>query len=156
MPKIGHLAHGVLLGELAGEGIEYSWGCAKNSYCRVSLKQKRGKDNFKAVVRECLLREKGGVLVTEQIRLFSRRARAYICAYYMIWCEQQGRESARTNESALTTDPIKTENITMHPAILPQMSNVTLLASGWPVVHGGVHSHRFIHCRRTLEHHVHF
>ena len=54
--------------ELAGEGIAYSWGCAKNRHRRVSLKQKRGKDNFKTVVRECLLREK--VLVTERIRLF--------------------------------------------------------------------------------------
>ena len=31
--------------ELAGEGIEYSWGCAKNFYCRVSLKRKKGKEN---------------------------------------------------------------------------------------------------------------
>ncbi len=75
----------------------------------MSLKQKRGKDNFKTVVRECLSKEK--VLVTEGIRLFSRRARAYICAYYMIWCERQGRESTRTNESALTTNPIKMEKL---------------------------------------------
>jgi hypothetical protein len=57
-------------GEIAGEGIEYSCGCAKNSdHRRVSLKQKRGKDNFKTVVRECLSRE-NNVLVTEQIRFF--------------------------------------------------------------------------------------
>jgi hypothetical protein len=94
--------------ELAGQGIEYSWGCAKNSYRQVSLKQKRGKDNFKVVVRECLSREK--VLATKQIRLFSRRARAYICAYYMILCKRQGRESAR-KQSCLTTVPIKMEKL---------------------------------------------
>ena len=100
--------------ELAGEGIEYSWGCAKNSYRRVSLKQKRGKDNFRKVVRMCLSREK--VLVTERIRLFSRRARAYICAYYMIWSERQEQRggSIETNESALTTDPIKMEKLVKH------------------------------------------
>ncbi len=75
-------------GEPAEEGIEYSWGCAKKSHRRVSLKQKRGKDNFKIVVRECLSRKE--VLVTERIRLCSRRARSYICAYYMIWCKRQG------------------------------------------------------------------
>ena len=36
--------------ELAGEGIEYSWGCAKNFYSRVSLKRKKGKENFRYVV----------------------------------------------------------------------------------------------------------
>jgi hypothetical protein len=44
--------------EMAGEGIEYSWGCAKNSFRRVPLKQRRGKDNFRNVVRMCLSREK--------------------------------------------------------------------------------------------------
>jgi len=38
--------------ELAGEGIEYSWGCAKNFYHRVSLKRKKGKEDFRSVVRE--------------------------------------------------------------------------------------------------------
>ena len=36
--------------ELAGEGIEYSWGCAKNLYRRQPLKMKRGKENFRATV----------------------------------------------------------------------------------------------------------
>ena len=33
--------------ELAGEGVEYVWGGAKGEYRRLSLAQKRGKDNFK-------------------------------------------------------------------------------------------------------------
>ena len=36
--------------ELVGEGIEYSWGCAKNLYWRQPLKMKRGKTNFRATV----------------------------------------------------------------------------------------------------------
>jgi hypothetical protein len=32
--------------ELAREGIEYAWGCAKNHFRRQPLKDKRGKDNF--------------------------------------------------------------------------------------------------------------
>ena len=36
--------------ELVGEGIEYSWGCAKNLYRRQPLKTKRGKTNFRAMV----------------------------------------------------------------------------------------------------------
>jgi hypothetical protein len=31
--------------ELAGEGIEYSWGCAKNEYCHQPLSAKK-KKNF--------------------------------------------------------------------------------------------------------------
>ncbi len=53
---------------------------------------------------------------------FSRQGRANICAYNMIWCERQGRESTRTNESALTTDPIKMEKLVKrfktHPCAL--------------------------------------
>ena len=55
--------------ELAGEGVEYSWGCAKNTYRRVPLKKKRGKENFRNVVRECMSRE--NVLTTDRIHTFS-------------------------------------------------------------------------------------
>ena len=37
--------------EIAGEGIKYSWACAKNCYRRVFLKRKKGKENFRSVVR---------------------------------------------------------------------------------------------------------
>ena len=43
--------------KLAGEGIEYAWGCAKNHYRRQPLKDKRGKDNFRRTVRTCFSRE---------------------------------------------------------------------------------------------------
>ena len=99
--------------EMAGEGIEYSWGCAKNSFRRVPLKLRRGKENFRNEVRSCLSREK--VLVTERIRLFSRRARSYICAYYVIWCKRRGKEGdAEMNESAFMTDPVKMEKMIRH------------------------------------------
>jgi len=32
--------------ELAGEGIEYSWGYAKNAYRWAPLSQKKGRNNF--------------------------------------------------------------------------------------------------------------
>jgi len=50
--------------ELAGEGIEYSWGCTKNYYQNIDLVQKKGKENFQAAVMTCLSRE---VLTTERI-----------------------------------------------------------------------------------------
>ena len=63
-------------------------------YRRQPLKQKRGKDNFRKTVRECLSRS---VLTTERIRTFSRRARAYICAYYKLWTEKQQRAGQAVN-----------------------------------------------------------
>ena len=54
--------------ELAGEGIEYAWGCSKNYYRRLPLKEKKSKENFKASVRKCLSRD---VLTQTRIRLFS-------------------------------------------------------------------------------------
>jgi hypothetical protein len=35
--------------ELAGEGIEYSWGCAKNYSCRLPIKEKKYKGNIQTV-----------------------------------------------------------------------------------------------------------
>jgi hypothetical protein len=75
--------------ELAGEGIEYAWGCAKSSYRRLPLKDKRGKVTFRKSVHESISRE---VLTTERIRSFSRRARAYMCAYHMHHCENEANE----------------------------------------------------------------
>jgi hypothetical protein len=68
--------------ELAGEGIEYSWGLTKGVYRRKPLRAKKGKESFKALVDECTSRE---ILTTKTVRKLSRRARAYICAYYSLY-----------------------------------------------------------------------
>ena len=38
--------------ELAGEGIEYSWGRAKSVYRRAMLVDKKGKENFQSTEKE--------------------------------------------------------------------------------------------------------
>jgi hypothetical protein len=68
--------------ELAGEGIEYSWGVTKGVYRRKPLQSKRSKESFKVLVQECASRE---ILATKTVRKLSRRARAYICAYYSLY-----------------------------------------------------------------------
>ena len=73
--------------ELAGEGIEYSWGRAKSVYRRAKLSQKKGMENFRSLVSNCLSIEEGngkGGLAAEMVRKFSRRARQYILAYFYI------------------------------------------------------------------------
>ena len=66
--------------ELAGEGVEYSWAHAKAYYRRMPLSRKRGRDNFKQLVRDCTCPE--NVLPKERIERFAARARAYICTYH--------------------------------------------------------------------------
>jgi hypothetical protein len=66
--------------ELAGEGVEYNWAHAKAYYRRVPLVRKKGRDNFKALVRECTSPEK--VLTKDRVEKFASRARAYICTYH--------------------------------------------------------------------------
>jgi len=69
--------------EIAGEGIEYSWGVAKGVYRREPLESKKqGKEKFHALVKKCVCSV--NVLHVKQVRTLSRRARAYICAYYFI------------------------------------------------------------------------
>ena len=67
--------------EPAGEGIEYSWGCAKNSFMHRPLSDKRKKDNFRRTVRQCLLRE---VLSTSRVCKFSKHAWEYMCTYHAL------------------------------------------------------------------------
>ena len=67
--------------EMAGEGIEYSWGRAKSVYRRAKLAEKKGKENFCNLVLRCLSTEEDdgkGCLSKRMVRKFSRRARHYI------------------------------------------------------------------------------
>ena len=77
--------------ELAGEGVEYSWGLSKGQYRRKPLKQKKNKKGFHALVHECTSCE---TITKERVRKFSRRARAYACAYYAF---HQNEVALRTN-----------------------------------------------------------
>jgi len=89
--------------ELAGEGIECSWGCAKNHYRRLPLAEKKGKQVFRETVRKCFSRE---VITTERVRLFSQRARAYTLAYYAM--RQQQLSNSGTDENAAECDSTAT------------------------------------------------
>jgi hypothetical protein len=51
----------------------------------LTLRQKKGKDNFKASVRHCLSEE---VITKVRIRKFARRARQYLMAYHAIDTQQ--------------------------------------------------------------------
>ena len=79
--------------ELAGEGVEYSWAHSKSFYRRLQLSQKRGRENFKQLVRDCTCPER--VLTKVRIEKFAARARAYICTYHHL--EQQKQQAATQN-----------------------------------------------------------
>jgi len=64
--------------ELAGEGIEYTWGFLKSIYRRYPLEKKKGKTQFEALLNQCLSRD---LITKEIVRKFSRRARGYMEAY---------------------------------------------------------------------------
>ena len=81
--------------ELAGEGIEYTWGYAKNRYRRLSLKLKRRKENFRESVRNTMSND---VLTKPMVRRFARRARAYTCAYYRL---EHGDDEKNTGDKIL-------------------------------------------------------
>lgn len=64
--------------EIAGEGIEFNWGCAKVHYRSEPIARKRSKENFYSLVDECL---GPTVLSITQCRNNARRARMYMLAY---------------------------------------------------------------------------
>jgi len=105
--------------ELAGEGIEYTWGRAKGLYRKSKLSEKKGKDNFRSLVQKCLSTKEGkelGSLTPTMIRKFSRRARQYIQAYYWI---EHGMEMKKgeTELSEANIEKVKREFKTHRNAI---------------------------------------
>ena len=87
--------------ELAGEGIEYSWGCSKNKYRTEPLSKKKVKETYRELVKKCISRDN---LTTERVRKFSRRARSYICAYYQM-------HYADVNPDASVPEQVKIEQL---------------------------------------------
>ena len=77
--------------ELAGEGIEYAWGCAKNYYRRLLLEKKKGRDNFIASVRESISRNN---VTRLRVQKFVKRARRYMAGYHIL---RQMKEGAINN-----------------------------------------------------------
>ena len=78
--------------EIAGEGIEYSWAMAKGWYRRQPFSKKKTKDGFHKLVKECVGPE---ILTVERVRMFSRRAREYMVAYYLL--ELDGKAATPVN-----------------------------------------------------------
>lgn len=81
--------------EIAGEGVEHSFGCAKNTYRRKKLSEKRGKQNFLNLVRQCFSRD---VITVERVRKFSKRARQYIVAYHALRLQSLSKLSKEEEE----------------------------------------------------------
>jgi hypothetical protein len=62
--------------EIAGEGIEYSWGLCKRYYRNLPLQRKKGLNNFRGSVKESVAR-----VSVESARKFSALTRRYMLAY---------------------------------------------------------------------------
>jgi hypothetical protein len=67
--------------ELAGDGIEYSWAYGKGDFRRQPIQERKGIQNFHAMVQRCTSSD---VITKERVVRFSRRARAYTCTYYAL------------------------------------------------------------------------
>ena len=65
--------------EIAGEGIEYCWGLAKNAYRRFPLSEKRTREKFRMSVEKSL--DTNTILTKTMIRKLAKRQRRYILAY---------------------------------------------------------------------------
>lgn len=70
--------------ELAGEGIEYSWGAAKRFYRKQSLKDKKTFQQFIELVKTSISR-----INVQMARRFAGRARGYMLAYMHMKMKEQ-------------------------------------------------------------------
>ena len=95
--------------ELAGKGIEYSWGYSKGKYRREPLKLKKGRRNFVKLVKECLSPE--NELTKERVRKFSARARAYINTYYYLGRQQELSDQQVVEETTPQDRPAEKQQL---------------------------------------------
>ena len=65
--------------EIAGCGIEYSWGALKSCYRSLPADDKKGTDGFDNCIKKAM-----SILTIETVRKCDRHARSYICAYYVL------------------------------------------------------------------------
>ena len=68
--------------KMAGESVEYDWGCSKGCYRRLPMSEKTSKSKFWESVRKCIDRDK--VLTIGRHRLFSNWAQEYMLAYSIL------------------------------------------------------------------------
>jgi hypothetical protein len=104
--------------EIAGEGIEYSLGLAKNQYRKILLENKRGKEKSIQSVRECISRT---LISRTHVQKFSKRAHRYMQGYHVLKEMQQGNikgSSLNTDQCSKTSDekivPKKLEQMVKH------------------------------------------
>ena len=89
--------------EIAGEGVEYSWGNAKMLYRRTPYSERSKTDSFMKCLKEkCLSRS---YLTTERIRINSKRARDYMAAYFIDMLMKDGKDEVDVNEMEATAIP---------------------------------------------------
>jgi hypothetical protein len=91
--------------ELAGEGVEYVWGGAKGEYRRLSLAEKRGKDNFKDSLHHCLSEE---AIPIDRVRKYARWARQYLMAYHAV---DTGQVDPQTQHECSKHGPVAVEKL---------------------------------------------
>jgi len=67
--------------EIAGEGVECDWAMGKGEHRRRPLSEKKGMENFRALVRECF---GPTVLMKVRAKKSAQRARACICTCFAL------------------------------------------------------------------------
>jgi hypothetical protein len=65
--------------KMAGEGIEYSWACSKSDFRRQPIQERKGIQNFHAMVQRSTSSD---VITREKVVKFSCHSRSYICTYF--------------------------------------------------------------------------
>jgi hypothetical protein len=99
--------------ELAGEGVKNICAHARAYYPRMLLSRKRGRDNFKRLVRDCT--SPVNVLTKERIEKFASRAQAYTCTYHHL---QQ--EHHKLEETAAANEDQNAVVVQTTPAVIPK------------------------------------
>ena len=87
--------------ELAGEGVEFSWGFMKRHFRNLSLNEKNTKEKFNKAVRSSV-----ELVSVQNVRMFAGRCRRYMVTYLNF--EKEDRQNVTYDMIEKYTRQIKT------------------------------------------------
>jgi hypothetical protein len=99
----------------------------KNEY-RQPLSAKKKKETFRETVRKSIAKD---VLTKERVRLFSKRAREYICAYVVL-SQEEGRQNEDDAVNHCAAVPVKIEQLAKCEDIQIMWEDATGFGTSFP------------------------
>ena len=93
--------------EIAGEGIEYTWGYSKLYLQRIPISKRRNKNKFMEELKLALSTRDGAMITKDVVAKMCARARDYIVSYYFLNKENDEEKQRHSRLSKVSIERMR-------------------------------------------------